>query len=566
MSIEINELKINLITNIPDKQNIEYTKDLLYHPDIEINASINKYPYLVSNIELTKDYFDGYEYDKLVNVFFNRNTLLGTVKKMFGGNNSNAYKEEISSDPREIMLIEKKNVYLIMKLLFPTKMNSVKNYHASYDYVVPGKTTLDVGFYYNPLKTNFSYIKKKDVYTVIKVTWLNDIMNHPSYKKLINNTMTFLKARKQRIIRLEQDGASQLEKDKANAYKTTLFTANRDEIKDDSLLKDFITIELAKYIDQGELGNVKSGAIFFPGNIEWQTLLLTKNKDEVNKFYVLIENAYEKYINEDLSIDMTDYNKYIQTGVDNINIGKSNMPQKQVYLIIDFIQGEVNDNNKKEVYCPYTDQYLGSILEHLLFPEKDNSWEVTPASYIYSVKDKDEIQYTNSKKQNDIQVNDLQDMNETETKYNDWDTFQKYIFLFDNDPNKDKYSQILANNNINALVNENKINNRPLLLLLKQLSNFIKEPTNPDANKLLDDLLRLKSQNEVEIKLLQDKIKSGRYPSDEIKEFDTRSVQFIFFNSLINNALNFSSFKKDGGTRRKKRNKKQKTKKVRFNI
>ncbi len=566
MSIEINELKINLITNIPDKQNIEYTKDLLYHPDIEITASINKYPYLVSNIELTKDFFDGYEYNKLVDVFFNRNTLLRTVKKMFGGNNSNSYKEEISSDPRELMLIEKKNVYLIMKLLFPTKMNSVKNYHASYDYVVPGKTTLDVGFYYNPLKTNFSYIKKGDVYTVTKVTWLNDIMNHPSYKKLINNTMTFLKARKQRIIRLEQDTASQLEKDRANSYKTTLFTANRDEIQDDSLLKDFITIELAKYIDQGELGNVKSGAIFFPGNIEWQTLLLTKNKDDVNKFYLLIENAYEKYINDDLSIDMTDYNKYIQTGVDNINIGKSNMPQKQVYLIIDFIQGEVNDNNKKEVYCPYTDQYLGSILEHLLFPEKDNSWEVTPASYIYSVKDKDNIQYTHSKKQNDIIVNDNQDMNETETKYDDWSTFQKHIFLFDNDPNKDKYSQMLASNNIDAIVNENKINNRPLLLILKQLSNFIKDPTNTDANKLLDDLSRLKSQNEIEIKLLQEKVQSGRHSSDEIKEFDTRSAQFMFFNSLINNALNFSSFKKNGGTRRKKRNKKQKTRKVRFNI
>ncbi len=564
MSVEINELKINLLTNIPEKQKIEYTKDLLYHPDIEVKTSINKYPYLVSNIELTKDYFDGYEYDKLIEVFFNRNVLLRTVKKMFGGNNSNAYKEEIRADPREIMLIEKKNVYLIMKLLFPTKMNSVKNYHASYDYVIPGKTTLDVGFYYNPLKTNFSYIKEEEVYTVTKVTWLNDIMNHPSYKELINKTMTFLKARKQQII--EKDDATQSEKDRVNAYKTTLFTANRDEIKDDSLLKDFITIELAKYIDQGELGNVKSGAIFFPGNIEWQTLLLTKNKEEVNEFYQLIENVYEKYINEDSSIDMTDYTKYIQTGVDNINIGKSNMPQKQIYLIVDFIEGEVNDNNKKDVYCPYTNQYLGSILEDLLFPENVNSWEVVPASYIYSVKDKQINDNNNTNEPFDTNASVVLSEDENITKYENWNIFRNYLFLFDNDPNQSKYSQILASDNIDALLNENKINNRPLLLVLKQLSNFIREPANKEALNLLEDLLRLKSQNEIESKILQDKIQSGKYSSGDITGFEKQYVRYMFFNSLINNAINFSSFKKNGGTRRKKRNKKQKTRKVRFNL
>ena len=190
MSIEINELQINLLTNIPGKNKLTYTNEILYHPDME-KPSTNKYPYLVSNIELPKDGFDGYSYDRLVKIFFNRNVLLNEVKKLYNKGSSEDYKQELTSEPNEIMEIEKRNVYLIMKLLFPTKYFVVKNYHSSYDYVVPGKTTLDVGFYYNPLKTKFSYIKQGDIYTVTKVTWLNDILNHPSYKELITKTMIF---------------------------------------------------------------------------------------------------------------------------------------------------------------------------------------------------------------------------------------------------------------------------------------------------------------------------------------------------------------------------------------
>ena len=99
-------------------------------------------------------------------MFFNRNVLLNEVKKLYNKGSSEDYKQEITTEPDKIMEIEKRNVYLITKLLFPTKYFVVKNYHSSYDYVVPGKTTLDVGFYFNPLKTKFSYIKDSDVYTV----------------------------------------------------------------------------------------------------------------------------------------------------------------------------------------------------------------------------------------------------------------------------------------------------------------------------------------------------------------------------------------------------------------
>lgn len=564
MSIEINELQINLLTNIPGKNKLTFTKDLVYHPDME-NPSINKFPYLVSNIELQKSAFDSYPYDKLINMFFNRNVLLNEVKKLYNKGSSGDYKHELVTEPDEIMEIEKRNVYLIMKLLFPTKYFVVKNYHSSYDYVVPGKTTLDVGFYYDPLRTKFSYIKDSGVYTVTKVTWLNDILNHPSYKGLITKTMAFLKTRKQRKAQLLEEGADKNDIDKVDQYKNTLFTTKRADIKDDNLLQDFISIELAKYIDQGELGNYKTGAVFFPGNSKWQSLLLTKDATNVPFFYEMIENIYEKYINTDESVDTSDYVKYIQTGVDNINIGKTNEPQKQIYLIVDFIDGEVNEDNKKDVFCPYTDQYLGNLLEDLLFPEKGSNWEVTPAPYIYSVKDQ-------TNKDNEIDgekyeiISSGVDDNVNVNKYENWAPFSKHLFDFDNDVNKDKYSIILQSGNVDNILMNNKVNNKPMLIILKQLSNYIPEPQNKETSDILEDLMRLKSQNEVEIAILKDKINSGKYSSEEIKKLESEIVQYLFCNSVINNALNFSSFKKKGGTRKRIKNRSNKTKKVRFNV
>lgn len=564
MSIEINELQINLLTNIPGKNKLTFTNEILYHPDME-KPSINKFPYLVSNIELPKSAFDGYPYDKLVNMFFNRNVLLNEVKKLYNKGSSEDYKHELTAEPDEIMEIEKRNIYLIMKLLFPTKYFVVKNYHSSYDYVVPGKTTLDVGFYYDPLRTKFSYIKDSGVYTVTKVTWLNDILNHPSYKELITKTMAFLKTRKQRKARLLEEGADKNDVDKVDQYKHTLFTTKRADIIDDNLLQDFISIELAKYIDQGELGNYKTGALFFPGNSKWQSLLLTKDVENVPFFYEMIENIYERYINADDSVDTSEYVKYIQTGVDNINIGKTNQPQKQIYLIVDFIDGEVNEDNKKDVFCPYTDQYLGNLLEDLLFPEKGSDWEVTPASYIYSVKDQTNKDADIEGDKYDIISSEVDD-NVTVNKYENWVPFSKYLFDFDNDVNKDKYSIISQSGNVDSILMNNKVNNKPLLIVLKRLSNYIPEPQNKETADILEDLMRLKSQNEVEIAILKDKINSGKYPNEEIKKLESEMVQYLFCNSVISNALNFSSFKKKGGTRKRNKKRSNKTKKVRFDV
>ena len=78
--------------------------------------------------------------------------------------------------------------------------------------------------------------------------------------------------------------------------------------------------------------------------------------------------------------------------------------------------------------------------------------------------------------------------------------------------------------------------------------------------------MRLKSQNEVEVNILKDKINSGNYPNSEIKKIESEMLQHLFYNSVINNALNFFSFKNKGGTRKQSKKHSNKTKKVRFNI
>ena len=211
------------------------------------------------------------------------------------------------------------------------------------------------------------------------------------------------------------------------------------------------------------------------------------------------------------------------------------------------------------------DQYLGNLLEDLLFPEKGSDWEVVPASYIYSVKDQTNKENDLERKQYEIISSDVDD-NVTVNKYENWAPFSKHLFDFDNDDNKDKYSIILQSGNVDNILMNNKVNNKPLLIVLKQLSNYIPEPQNKEATDILEDLMRLKSQNEVEIAILKDKINSGKYSSEEIKKLELETVQYLFCNSVIKNASNFSSFKKKGGTRKRAKNLNNKTKKVRFNI
>jgi hypothetical protein len=77
-------------------------------------------------------------------------------------------------------------------ILFPTKFTVINNFHTSYDHIY-GNNSLNP-LLFNPVtQKNYSYLKLPDgeIYTFIRLVWLNDLLNNPEYRKIIDNFIIF---------------------------------------------------------------------------------------------------------------------------------------------------------------------------------------------------------------------------------------------------------------------------------------------------------------------------------------------------------------------------------------
>ena len=175
MNYNIQQLKISLVTNIPSKENIDFTKDLLYHPDHNNFFNLNTYPYTTTKQLYPEGVLSQLQYDELINIFFNKEKF----ENMLLQNKDDKIQTTIDEN-----YISKKNIMTMLQLLFSTKYFIVNNIHQSLELM--NNTSNMRSIFYNPFNTKFSYISTGGtVYTITKAVWLNDIVNHPKYRELI---------------------------------------------------------------------------------------------------------------------------------------------------------------------------------------------------------------------------------------------------------------------------------------------------------------------------------------------------------------------------------------------
>ena len=72
MNLNIQKLKITLLTNATTNKPIEFTKSILYHPEHKSFPDIDKYPYITTKQLYPEKYLSELDYDKIVNIFFNK--------------------------------------------------------------------------------------------------------------------------------------------------------------------------------------------------------------------------------------------------------------------------------------------------------------------------------------------------------------------------------------------------------------------------------------------------------------------------------------------------------------
>jgi len=214
MSFEIKEIKIKLYTNLKtkDQRLIDFTLDMLYNetaPTSETGGAVQKngtgptaavpkavelkkdglntLPYFTMSVRYPLDRLqkDLLTYQERVDFFFDDKKferILFLYTK----------KPEESTDPDVNNDIAEHNIMVMLELLFPTKFTVINNSHTSFDHVMANSSLKRMLI--NPtIKKYYSYLKLADgkIYTFTRLIWLNDLMNHPLYRKFINEFHTF---------------------------------------------------------------------------------------------------------------------------------------------------------------------------------------------------------------------------------------------------------------------------------------------------------------------------------------------------------------------------------------
>jgi hypothetical protein len=209
MSIE--KIKIVIKTTIPGKEPFELKRDVLYIPDSEGKKTpSSEYPFITStrlfNKSELQDYAYTYGYSKIVFYFFDKLTF----EKFFAKFTFPDNVEELNDNDKKNQKKEnlKSNVKTMLELLFPMSYPATLNISDSFNLYIKQNIDFDLNTAFsNVAKTffkkttavtqaiqtkNFSYIKVDGtVYTVTKVIWLNDLLNHPVYRDFINEFIGF---------------------------------------------------------------------------------------------------------------------------------------------------------------------------------------------------------------------------------------------------------------------------------------------------------------------------------------------------------------------------------------
>jgi len=154
---------------------------MLYQPDSSLlNNDLSNYPFFTYQARYPIDKISG-SYNSIIDFFFNRDRFEEIMK------DEDWVQLVHGKDAIEINEIIDYNIMVMLFLLFPTRYPVINDIKNSYD-IFRGIDSLKTLFF-NPLKrAPFSYLKLgSDVYTIQKIIWLNDVLNHPKYQRFLTN-------------------------------------------------------------------------------------------------------------------------------------------------------------------------------------------------------------------------------------------------------------------------------------------------------------------------------------------------------------------------------------------
>jgi len=222
MNFNIEQIVIMVDSNIPGKEPFELTNKTFHHPELKSAQmhAFSKYPYFITERKYPKDklyILARMSYKKILRFFFDKKyfetKLIGFFRKEDAQDRKEKNKtlEETDEEKKEKRKkfddIASHNVKIMIELLFPTTWPAVRNISDSHSEYILGKKDQGISFKDTiNQKMNFGFATKgtditsglfsylkvdSKIYTISRVVWLNDILNHPVYRKFIDNFINY---------------------------------------------------------------------------------------------------------------------------------------------------------------------------------------------------------------------------------------------------------------------------------------------------------------------------------------------------------------------------------------
>jgi hypothetical protein len=271
-------------------------------------------------------------------------------------------------------------------------------------------------------------------------------------------------------------------------------------------------------------------------------------------------DTLRKIMNTGINIVYPDSNSYLSS--------YSNTSYYEIYIMVDFIQGKVDDENSNEIFCPYVGDYLGNMFELLfqirLYGKTDKQdiyrWDVTRNRVSFSIKNMELIvneenkqnnarnleEKISDKQENPKIINKSNEINESKIIYDLYSNNKEVANILEELQTKGKYI------NENSFLSDIKEYNRELYNIILE---SYKDNTNQNP-KLLKKIIKLQFTYEGENKLNKDKIdtikKDINYDPNKIINLDKDILFHKFYIEILKKIYEIENKKNSiGGTKKK---------------
>jgi hypothetical protein len=411
MSINVEELKVKISTNLSGSNSslIDFKRTMLSHPElVDMRQDLSEYPYFTFDVKYPLKNLRYLTYKDRVEFFFNKEKFTQRLltfskeKTILDITKIETDKDEQFYYKRRDKNIEK-NILAMIELLFPTKFPVINDIQSSYDIIQERSKIKNMVL--DPMVTNhYCYFKiNNETYTVKKNIWINDILNHPFYQRLILEYRKLWVALEESKLKIKREYNLKIKNKKVTENEIKSEREKRIGIidkllkeKDDSVDKKDTPREYDVFT--GIIVNDYKAPLRESSNTELQTLLNTSNSDSIEEYYNFLNYLYDRFFylgkNENSKKLDSKYKNKLKVGMSFVNLNIVDSVKKEVYIYIDFIKGEVNKENEKKIWCPFVGDYLGNQLETLILnyyskgvtTKSIPNWNITKNRMIFSIK------------------------------------------------------------------------------------------------------------------------------------------------------------------------------------